>query len=193
MSRTPRHIRLILFTAHLILTCRPGRPVIPVPGFRLRVFACRALCGRHDLYFFRMVQFQPERKTLSFSRKGDGEPNVSRRNAEKRNGEQGEGAPMEAIQDNGTFRRSEELLRDGIAPQQVMSNLIIGKLVVNYGDGRTIAQRGHRRGPEAECGGMIHNARRSVRRRACGLRENVCRVTVCCSVRGGGKSFFLPG
>lgn len=34
---------------------------------------------------------------------------------------------MEAIQDNGTFRSSEELLRDGIAPQQVMSNLIIGK------------------------------------------------------------------
>ena len=74
-----------------------------------------------------MVQFQPERKTLSFSRKGDGEPNVSRRNAEKRNGEQGEGAPMEAIQDNGTFQSSEELLRDGVAPQQVMSNLIIGK------------------------------------------------------------------
>lgn len=34
---------------------------------------------------------------------------------------------MEAIQDNGTFQSSEELLRDGIAPQQVMSNLIIGK------------------------------------------------------------------
>ena len=37
---------------------------------------------------------------------------------------------MEAIQDNGTFRSSEELnlaTALGIAPQQVMSNLIIGK------------------------------------------------------------------
>lgn len=34
---------------------------------------------------------------------------------------------MEAIQDNGTFQSSEELLRDGIAPQQVMSNLISAK------------------------------------------------------------------